>query len=275
MTSNPNQYYDSFAEELQSRFRRVSKLVSHAPTTGDYHEEIFRTVLRNFLSKRFSVKQGFILAADGTVSSQLDVIVVDEYQAGAYIHQDGDFVIVRPSSVIAVIEVKTSMSATQFDQSLLNIASARKCFRYPSAVVGIIFAYESTEPKVKTLDRWFRRDAAVSLTSDPGLGPTMISFFLQKMMLVRMSAGGDMNVGTDYHRLVHFTQIHPIDEEVKQGWQLKIMLASIYTVCESREIWRTGVLEKESTAQELLLFSGAVPSRDYYSLGLGVSNSSA
>ena len=42
--------------------------MSHNSTTGSYHEEILRTVLRNFLSKRFSVKTGFVYKNESEVS---------------------------------------------------------------------------------------------------------------------------------------------------------------------------------------------------------------
>src|SRR5437879_8785535 len=105
--ADPHQYYDSFAEELLAKFRRVGYLVSHSPTSGTYHEEILRVVLRNFVSKRYSVKTGFVYENEEKVSNQVDVLVVDEYHASAYIYQEGDFAIVRPHATIAAIEIKT------------------------------------------------------------------------------------------------------------------------------------------------------------------------
>ena len=120
MTGSPHQYFDSFAEELLAKFRRVGHLVSHNPTSGDYHEEILRVVLRNFVSKRYSVKTGFVYENDTEVSNQVDVLVVDKYHASAYIYQEGDFAIVRPHATVAAIEIKTVLSATEFDKALKN-----------------------------------------------------------------------------------------------------------------------------------------------------------
>src|SRR4051812_23955752 len=134
MTANPHQYYDSFAEELLAKFRRVGHLVPHKPTTGTYHEEILRVVLRNFLSKRYSVKTGFVYKSEGEVSNQVDVLVVDEYHASAYIYQEGDFAIVRPHATIAAIEVKSLLRADSFDGGLQNIASVKRLADAPDDI---------------------------------------------------------------------------------------------------------------------------------------------
>src|SRR3989338_6665288 len=115
------EYFESFANEILSKFRRLQSIVGHPTTSGDYHEEIIRTVLRNFLSKRFSVKKGFIYASQDKVSKQIDLIVIDENSPAAYIFQEGDFAIVIPQAVVAVMEVKTTLNAPNFDQALENI----------------------------------------------------------------------------------------------------------------------------------------------------------
>jgi hypothetical protein len=106
-TGDPHAYYSPFAAELLAKFRRVGNLVSHNATTGHYREEILCSVLRNFLSKRYSVKTGFIYKNEAEVSRQIDVLVVDEDIATAYLYQEGDLAIVRPRSVVGAIEVKT------------------------------------------------------------------------------------------------------------------------------------------------------------------------
>jgi len=118
-----NTYFDSFAAELSAKFRRIGHLVANTGATGDYHEEILRVVLRNFLSRRFSVKTGFVYRDEDAVSNQIDIMIVDEYDGTAYIHQEGDFAIVRPRSVVAVIEVKTILDRQRFDQAVANVAA--------------------------------------------------------------------------------------------------------------------------------------------------------
>src|SRR2546430_11387371 len=137
------EYFDSFRKELEGKFQRVKRLVDDRSASGNYHEEILKTVLRNFLSKRLSVKSGFIYAGPGKVSNQIDIMIIDENVPAAYIFQDGDFAIVLPESVVAIIEVKTTLDATQFDEAVNNIASAKKLIQYPTALPGMVFGYSS------------------------------------------------------------------------------------------------------------------------------------
>jgi Domain of unknown function (DUF6602) len=122
MSSSPDHYYDSFAEEMVAKFRRVGHLIPNKATNGYYHEEILRSVLRNFLSKRFSVKTGFVYKSPQEFSNQIDIMIIDEYEASAYIYQEGDFAIVRPRSVVGVLEVKTLLRSGDFDEALDNVA---------------------------------------------------------------------------------------------------------------------------------------------------------
>jgi hypothetical protein len=105
MDTGPHHYYDSFAKEIISKFQRVRSLVSHNPTNGEYHEEILKVVLKNFLSKRFSVKTGFVYKNEFEVSNQVDIMIVDEYRVSAYIYQEGDFAIVRPSAGLGAADL--------------------------------------------------------------------------------------------------------------------------------------------------------------------------
>jgi hypothetical protein len=271
MPGNPHQYYDSFADEILAKFQRISQLVGHGPTNGDYHEEILRVVLRNFLSKRFSVKKGFVYKNESEVSSQVDIIIVDEYQASAYIYQDGDFAIVRPRAVVAVLEVKTTLRSGDFDLALANIASVKRLTENPDDICGMIFGYDGTKPSPSTLDRWFKRAPAVALKDTPLLGPTLFAFFRHGLLLERYNpATSAIDDGTNYHVSQHFTTTNPIPEPVSEGWQLRVILAVIYAVCERLEFRRTRTFPGYSDANELLKYSGAVMVIiDHYELGVG------
>lgn len=271
MSGNPHHYYDSFAEELAAKFRRVGHLVSNKAATGDYHEEILRVVLRNFLSKRFSVKTGFVYKNEQEVSNQVDIMIVDEYDASAYIYQEGDFVIVRPRSVIAVLEVKTILDGAQFDNALNNIASVKRLTESPERICGMVFGYNGTNPSPRNLDNWFKRSAATALVDTSRLGPTLISFFQHGLMLLRLNfeAGLIIDDSSNYHVVRHFSKIRSIDEPVGEGWQLRHILAMIYSACNSREFHKTHQFQDQSEVKELLNFSGAVTSGDHYELGKG------
>src|SRR3989344_1191285 len=172
------EYFESFADEITSKFRRLSNLVKHNTTSGDYHEEILRTVLRNFLSKRFSVKKGFIYSGHEQVSKQIDLIVIDENSPMVYIFQEGDFAIVIPEAVVAVMEIKTVIQKDDFIEALENIFSAKSLMTsplFPANLGGIIFGYEGTTEN--TLGDWFKNQEFSKFRNNEVMGPDAIMFF--------------------------------------------------------------------------------------------------
>ncbi|HET8909214.1 MAG TPA: DUF6602 domain-containing protein [Ktedonobacterales bacterium] len=271
MSSSPHHYYDSFADEMVAKFRRVGHLIPNKAATGDYHEEILRSVLRNFLSKRFSVKTGFVYKSPQEVSNQIDIMIVDEYEVSAYIYQEGDFAIVRPHSVAAVLEVKTQLRSSDFDEALNNIASAKRLADNPDQICGMVFGYDGTIPSPSTLDNWFKREAATKLAEAPRLGPTLISFFQHGVLLPRLNfdKGVTIDDDTNYHPVQHTSRISNQNEPFSEGWQLRFILAMIYSVCIRREIQRTHTFQDNKEVNELLMLSGGVPSADHFEFGRG------
>lgn len=268
VTANPHQYYESFAEELTAKFRRVGHLVSHKSATGDYHEEILRTVLRNFLSRRFSVKTGFVYKNELEVSNQVDILIVDEYDASAYIYQEGNFAIVRPQSVVAAIEVKTKLDRRGFEEALNNIASVKRLTDDPEQICGMIFGYEGTPKSMKTLGGWFER--VKGLAETPRLGPSLIVLFREAVLLMRLDWLHEvrMDESNNYHPVISALRTDAGDETQPAGWQLRYVLALIYTACHARDVKRHVSLD-QSDVQDMLLFAMGVPSANHFQFGVG------
>ena len=120
------QYAGMIGEEFRSKVDQLSKILGsvHEASVGTYKESLLRSCLQQFLPKRYSVGTGFVAfvaessraqaAGDNAdllnlkeyhVSSQLDIIVFDDVDY-APIFRNQDFVVVRPESVRAIIEVK-------------------------------------------------------------------------------------------------------------------------------------------------------------------------
>ena len=66
MRNSINQkYFESFANELAGKFRRINHLTTNARVAiGNYHEEILKVAIKNFLSDRYTVKTGYIYFDD-------------------------------------------------------------------------------------------------------------------------------------------------------------------------------------------------------------------
>jgi hypothetical protein len=120
------QYAGMIGEEFRSKVDQLSKILGpvHEVSAGEYKESLLRSCIRRFLPKRFAVGTGFVVFAGESIrrqsagenvdlanlvdyhtSHQLDIIVFDDFDY-APIFRDQDFVVVRPESVRAVIEVK-------------------------------------------------------------------------------------------------------------------------------------------------------------------------
>ena len=230
------EYFESFANEITSKFRRLQSIVGHPTASGDYHEEILKTVLRNFLSKRFSVKKGFIYAGPDQVSKQIDLMVIDENSPAAYIFQEGDFAVVIPQAVVTIMEIKTTLNAPDFDQALENISSAKSLMEFPVNLTGIVFGFDGTDPSDDILDDWFKRPTPSKFKDKNVLAPNAIMFLTAKTLLVHCNEQGQIAPdGKYYHRI-------GTDDEGKlhgADFQLSVILAMIVNACEQKEFTQT------------------------------------
>lgn len=146
--------YQSYAKELMSKLGRLNDLVGHAPSIGTYHENIVGNYLRNFISRRFSIKTGFVYnSVTNLVSSQMDILVIDENVPSAYLFQDDDFVVAVPDAVVCAIEVKTNFDKEAF----LDIVKKSEQYRKtnPTGFNILVLCFKTKVSKLKTLASWF------------------------------------------------------------------------------------------------------------------------
>jgi hypothetical protein len=261
-------YYNSLANDITGKFQRLNNLVDNRVANGSYHEEIVRALLRNFLTKRYSIKTGFIYRDDQHISKQLDIIIVDEHTPAAYIFQEGDFAIVLPVAVVGYIEVKTTFSAKEFVSSIENIASAKHLMDSPYDSFGAIFGYQTdAPPNDEKIGNWFRKSSLGKLRStSQTFGPDALILFKDNYSLFHYSPVTKLiGDGLDYHRFKS-------SAEDELGWQISILLAMIINSCERNSngsIIRLGL----SQANSLVGSGGLDISSDEFVLGLGKQKS--
>ncbi|XGV97796.1 MAG: DUF6602 domain-containing protein [Leptolyngbya sp. BL-A-14] len=101
------EYHKSMAAELKAVKDRIRHLIgsNHWLTDGEHKEAVVRKFLRTYLPETFHIGRGFICYSDGTVSTQIDILVTDKNKPTLF--KDGELVIVTPDSVEAILEVKT------------------------------------------------------------------------------------------------------------------------------------------------------------------------
>ncbi|MEX0902343.1 MAG: DUF6602 domain-containing protein [Pseudohongiellaceae bacterium] len=134
-----SKYFESVSQELLGKLAQVrSHITRHNPTIGVLTEEVVREFLRTHLPKRVSVEQGFVIAADGELSRQCDILIYDS-QMYAPLYRINDIVIVPSESVIALIEVKTTISRAIFHRAIDYF----KALRYLENAKTYLFIFNS------------------------------------------------------------------------------------------------------------------------------------
>lgn len=120
-TGNFLTYAAQKGDAFEKRIDLLTRLIhgKHEPSLGGYKERLLADALRQSIPKKYEVGTGFVaFPADkndsGTssiheISRQLDVIVFDSHEY-APIFRDGDFVVVPPRAVRAIVEVKSTAS---------------------------------------------------------------------------------------------------------------------------------------------------------------------
>ncbi len=146
-----NEYFRLKSEELLNELSQVKTFIKkHNPTIGILTEEILRKFLVTFLPKGISVEQGFVVGASGELSKQIDILIYDSHRFAPY-YRINDIVVIPSTSVIAVIEVKTTVkSKTAFHEIInyfysiskqLHYNASKHLFIYNSATVGMLEDY--------------------------------------------------------------------------------------------------------------------------------------
>lgn len=109
---NLEEFHKSITGELVSARNRVRNLIGNKNwgEEGRYKEAILRNLIKRFISPRYIVGTGFIVKnVNGKIrcTAQIDILIFDSNYP--ILFSEGDFYIVTPNSVKAVIEVKTRL----------------------------------------------------------------------------------------------------------------------------------------------------------------------
>ncbi len=273
--SNPNGYYLSIAEEIRSKINRLQNLIPKSNlASGEYNEEIVRNSLRNFLPDRFTVKRGYIYYDENSVSQQTDIVVIDENESFSYIFKDRDLVVVRPESVMAVVEVKTTLNINGFQDSFLNIFNTKLLKKKALGVYGHIFGAvigfraDVQDLNDRVLDNWFKKiDVSNLEESHPILWPDAFLFFDEGMLLFN-----DHNKVFDNEREYYY-KLFRNNKQPDIAWQLALFITFIIAQCESEDNSKRRILSP-TKALENFDMSDAMKSYDRFRPGEGHSRSS-
>ena len=138
-------YLESWSKELHSRADRVRQLIGDAHWLSDGHhkEAILREFLRRYLPVHVQVSRGFIRRAlTDDCSPEVDILIAD-LMANQPFFNEGDLLVVSPSSVIAHMEIKTKFGKSELLDALFvrreDSISAEQSSRFAESMARPMF----------------------------------------------------------------------------------------------------------------------------------------
>ncbi len=114
--------------DVTHRLGSVRRSLGHPGTKGDGSENVWLTVLRDYLPMRYQAENAHIVDSNGHFSEQLDIVIFDRQYSPFIFKIEGQLVI-PAESVYAVFEAKQSINADQVAYARKKIASARNLHR--------------------------------------------------------------------------------------------------------------------------------------------------
>ena len=107
--------WERASRRLKAESDWFEKIVPHAPSVGSFYESIIKALLKEQLPDRFHLGHGFIYSThQESASKQLDLIVYENATSTPLVKVD-DFVVVVPSAVRAVAEIKKTLELKDLD----------------------------------------------------------------------------------------------------------------------------------------------------------------
>ncbi|WP_282027627.1 DUF6602 domain-containing protein [Ruegeria faecimaris] len=111
-------FYELEAEKISAEGKKVALFTKHPGTLGTYREALLRQYLSEHIGGDLIVSSGFITSHDpesdeiyARSSRQIDALVYDA--SATPLLKSTDFVVVEPSSVAAIIEVKSDLTLSK------------------------------------------------------------------------------------------------------------------------------------------------------------------
>lgn len=112
-------FQKSINQELFLVKDRVRALIgsSHWGEDGRHKESVLKNVIKRFLPNNISIGTGFVISKQGDEfkqTSQIDIILYDNNYPVLFF--EGDFIITTPKNVVGIIEVKTEIQNSKFNE---------------------------------------------------------------------------------------------------------------------------------------------------------------
>lgn len=141
---------------LRIESQDIAGLITHLPTRGTADENSIINVLGKVLPPSTRVSNGEVIDGDGTVSAQMDALVLSNTSHPILFGQTTDELIFPVESVLLAIEVKGNLSKTEVEDDIVEKVRKHQMLASPehSSPVFAVFAHEATSHP-RTVAKWF------------------------------------------------------------------------------------------------------------------------
>ncbi|EKU57337.1 MULTISPECIES: DUF6602 domain-containing protein [Acinetobacter calcoaceticus/baumannii complex] len=118
------QFKQAFINSSRDVYTNEDGNLLHPSEFGINREEIVKNYLKNILPDRMEIGSGFVVTANGKVSTQCDIIIYDK-TVTPLIRDEKNHRFFPIESVIAVGEIKSKLSLTELKEALLKLAKIK------------------------------------------------------------------------------------------------------------------------------------------------------
>lgn len=169
-----NQLFNSIEKTMLAKFIE-SGFIQHSGDKGENREEFLIDFLKTHLPKRYGVTKGEVITKEGLRSHAIDIIIYDALNCPVL--YAGKTSILPIEGVYGIIEVKSSLSKTEFDDAAGKITLFKKLaprdlgiidtgayatFHRASTPFGIVFGFNVSGNSLDSLtENWYAHCAYV------------------------------------------------------------------------------------------------------------------
>ncbi|MCH7499028.1 MAG: hypothetical protein IH886_03325 [Nitrospinae bacterium] len=119
---------DSLNTQVEQDLKTARRVMGHAVDKGDCTEEIWISLLQNYLPKRYESRKAHVVDSRGNFSDQIDLVIHDRQYSPLIFKFEGKSVI-PAESVYAVFETKQDMTDANIKYAQNKVTSVRKLYR--------------------------------------------------------------------------------------------------------------------------------------------------
>lgn len=120
---NLNQLFNFIEKTMLARFNE-SSFINHSGDKGENREEFLIDFLKTHLPKRYGVTKGEVITKEGLHSHAIDIIIYDAINCPVLYAEKTSILPIE--GVYGIIEVKSSLSKSEFDDAAEKITKFKK-----------------------------------------------------------------------------------------------------------------------------------------------------